>query len=61
MAEKKRNNLYTAISEMMDAPEPKKPRDRTENEQKKFNLYTQMGWAEPSAPKSGMAGKKKKK
>ena len=59
MAEKK-HNLYTAIAEAMDAPAPKKPRDRTENEQKKFNLYTQMGWTKPSAPKSGMAGKKKK-
>jgi hypothetical protein len=60
MADKKRHNLYTVIDELMSEKPAGKPRERTEKEKERFNLYTVMGWTKPSTPKSGMAGKKKK-
>lgn len=58
MAEKKRHNLYTVIEDMMSEKPSGKPRERTEKEQEKFNLYTAMGWVKPSPPTRGGAKKK---
>jgi len=53
MAEKK-HNLYTVIEEAMSGNlDTKKPVDRKPDDQKRFNVYTAMGWTNGSSKKGG--------